>query len=253
MPTAYIEKYGKPSQCTMTFGSTGFVGYTPCSVDPSDPSKPGTESMWWSTFTADSATADRRTSNSPSDPSLVEGLKARHGNWSDPIIKHILSDLASPSDTPGDRKTSLDLYTPTWTLPKLPRWYRGRLVLIGDAAHALPSTSGQGISMALEDSVGISLVVEKLLGSDTTLGEVSGILDQQRVDKAFEAFQAVRKPRVEKILDDALRSQNSKRNLSYLDRGIMYAILWLLTHLMGKGSMAWKYDYDCAKELSKGL
>jgi salicylate hydroxylase len=34
----------------------------------------------------------------------------------------------------------------------LSTWYRGRLILIGDAAHAMLPTQGQGASQAIEDS-----------------------------------------------------------------------------------------------------
>lgn len=37
-------------------------------------------------------------------------------------------------------------------LDRLPRWHRGRVVLIGDAAHASLPTSGQGACQALEDA-----------------------------------------------------------------------------------------------------
>ncbi|KAJ5795838.1 Monooxygenase FAD-binding [Penicillium psychrosexuale] len=39
---------------------------------------------------------------------------------------------------------------PIWTLP-LPTWERDGVVLVGDAAHVLPSSSGQCSSQALED------------------------------------------------------------------------------------------------------
>ncbi|TPR01049.1 Integral peroxisomal membrane peroxin family protein [Aspergillus niger] len=47
--------------------------------------------------------------------------------------------------------TSVQTMWPTWTSPPLPTWEREGVVLVGDAAHALPSTSGQGASQALED------------------------------------------------------------------------------------------------------
>ena len=40
-----------------------------------------------------------------------------------------------------------------------PRWYRGRVALIGDAAHAMTPNMGQGAAMALEDS---AVLVEEL-------------------------------------------------------------------------------------------
>jgi 2-polyprenyl-6-methoxyphenol hydroxylase-like FAD-dependent oxidoreductase len=40
---------------------------------------------------------------------------------------------------------------PVYDLPPLPRWHSGRVVLIGDAAHAASPTLGQGAGMALED------------------------------------------------------------------------------------------------------
>jgi len=38
-------------------------------------------------------------------------------------------------------------------LPRVPVWRTGRCVLVGDAAHAVAPSSGQGASMAIEDAV----------------------------------------------------------------------------------------------------
>jgi 2-polyprenyl-6-methoxyphenol hydroxylase-like FAD-dependent oxidoreductase len=33
-------------------------------------------------------------------------------------------------------------------MPKIPHWHRGRMVLVGDSAHAPSPSSGQGASLA---------------------------------------------------------------------------------------------------------
>jgi FAD-dependent urate hydroxylase len=64
---------------------------------------------------------------------------------------------------------------------ELPRWYAGRVVLIGDAAHASPPHMGEGGAMAIEDAV-----------------VLAGLLhDADTVQEALDRYQARRRPRVD--------------------------------------------------------
>jgi len=63
---------------------------------------------------------------------------------------------------------------------ELDRWHTGRVVLVGDAAHAAPPHMGEGGSMALEDAV---VLAESLAAGP--------------VDAALEEFEKRRRPRVE--------------------------------------------------------
>jgi FAD-dependent urate hydroxylase len=46
----------------------------------------------------------------------------------------------------------------------LPRWHRGRVVLVGDAAHASSPNMAEGASLAMEDAL---VLDEELAGADT--------------------------------------------------------------------------------------
>ena len=43
--------------------------------------------------------------------------------------------------------------TAIYDVPTLPAWHRGRVMLLGDAAHAMSPAGGQGASLALEDAM----------------------------------------------------------------------------------------------------
>jgi FAD-dependent urate hydroxylase len=63
---------------------------------------------------------------------------------------------------------------------ELDQWYQGRVVLIGDAAHASPPHMGEGGCMAMEDAL---VLAEVLRAADT-------------VEHALEAYAGRRRPRV---------------------------------------------------------
>jgi 2-polyprenyl-6-methoxyphenol hydroxylase-like FAD-dependent oxidoreductase len=71
------------------------------------------------------------------------------------------------------------------------RWYAGSTVLLGDAAHTAHYSVGSGTGLAIEDAVALDAALA---------GEAS-------VASGFQAYQAVRKPRVSKLQSRAARSQ----------------------------------------------
>jgi 2-polyprenyl-6-methoxyphenol hydroxylase-like FAD-dependent oxidoreductase len=81
----------------------------------------------------------------------------------------------------------------TWafhTLPKLPRWSSegGRIVIIGDAAHAIPPTTGQGANQALEDTYSFALLMTQK-STGTSVAEAIGFwqtMRQERIDGLLE-------------------------------------------------------------------
>lgn len=82
----------------------------------------------------------------------------------------------------------------TYDLGHVPTWSRGRMVIIGDAAHAPSPSSGQGGSMALEDAVVLA----------------QSLRDHAGVPAAFAGYERARRERVEKIVAAGARSSSSK-------------------------------------------
>ncbi|HEX6536490.1 MAG TPA: FAD-dependent monooxygenase [Gemmatimonadaceae bacterium] len=68
---------------------------------------------------------------------------------------------------------------------RMPSWHRGRVVLIGDAAHAILPTAGIGASMAME--------------SAAVLADELSRTDAGYVERALERYAARRKPRVDRV------------------------------------------------------
>ncbi|KAF3914152.1 hypothetical protein AA313_de0208844 [Arthrobotrys entomopaga] len=76
------------------------------------------------------------------------------------------------------------------TLPKLPKWSskRGKIIILGDAAHAIPPTTGQGANQALEDVYSFAVLMERK-SERTTVAEAVDWwqkMRQERVDRLLE-------------------------------------------------------------------
>jgi 2-polyprenyl-6-methoxyphenol hydroxylase-like FAD-dependent oxidoreductase len=89
---------------------------------------------------------------------------------------------------------------PDYDIPSLPQWFTNRIVLMGDAAHAVTPHSGQGASMALEDA----LVLAACL-----VAEVTPIA-------AFRRFESLRRKRVEEAVALGRQGGQQKKAQSWL-------------------------------------
>ncbi|MET7403632.1 FAD-dependent monooxygenase [Dactylosporangium sp. NPDC005572] len=83
---------------------------------------------------------------------------------------------------------------PIYEVPPLDAWHRGRICLVGDAAHAFPPFGGQGASMALEDAVTLARELR----------------DRPGIEAAFTAYERGRRPRVARV---AAVARNNRRSL----------------------------------------
>ena len=120
------------------------------------------------------------TQNAPAGQHSPDGEKAEllrlFGNWHNPIRALIEA-------TPDAAILRNDIYD----RPPLKRWGRGRITLLGDAAHPMTPNLGQGACQALEDAVVLAKQVQSTADIPT----------------ALRAYEAARIPRTTMIVNQS--------------------------------------------------
>ncbi|KAG9253761.1 kynurenine 3-monooxygenase [Emericellopsis atlantica] len=102
---------------------------------------------------------------------------------------------------------------PFYVIPKLASWMssKGRVVILGDAAHAIPPTAGQGVNQAFEDVYTFSRVMARFQRS--LKGVASMVLRrwqekrQLRVDGVLALNATINKRRLPSALEDPMAAE----------------------------------------------
>lgn len=167
-----VDVPGDDGVFTMVFGGRAFFAYV----------RRGPGDVWWFANVPQHA--------EPSDADLAA--------WTPDAWRAELRRLVADDDSPAlaliDATPTIDGPWSTRDLPRVPVWHRGPIGLVGDAAHAISPTSGQGASLAVEDG----LVLARCLRD---LGDPAA---------AFDAFDGLRRRRVERLVAQAKRTSNLK-------------------------------------------
>jgi len=197
-----------------TFGDSGFFGYSSASPPSNN------NLLWWSQFQTESLASPIALD--------VDEIRAQlqdyHGKWADPVIRQIVSTAEVQS-----------IY-PTWVLPDLPLWGENGIVLLGDAAHAMSPTTGQGASQGLEDAQTLALLLAETLQKryeDTDHFDSSR--EAEAVALAVKLFYKIRQPRVAKIVAHGKRIDSGKTKMSKVMMYIMCLFLWLVNRFQSLG------------------
>jgi len=161
-----------PGTYHMIFGKRAFFGYA---LAPDG-------EVWWFANVPE-----------PSEPARGSLAAISTSQWRQRLVG-LFADDAGPA-TRLIEATSHDLAaSPVHTMPRLPTWHSGRMIVIGDAAHAPSPTSGQGASLAIEDAVLLGKCLRDLPGPD----------------QAFATFEWLRRPRAERVIKQGARINNNK-------------------------------------------
>ena len=211
------EVITKHKSMVFTFGPTGSFGY--CSAAPESQRKLG----WWSNW----GTLGVPDGNVVDSEEIRTQLRQRHGTWKDPVIQHIIENMTT------------DRIYPIWTTPDLPHWGQRGALLIGDAAHTLPATSGNGAGQALEDSVTFSLLLSHYINKVDSPGDSFTL--QEAIELSSKGLYEIRHPRVATI---RARSRNLYLTNRKIDSIIIeyfyYCFIYIWTHFPMLSTLLYK-------------
>jgi 2-polyprenyl-6-methoxyphenol hydroxylase-like FAD-dependent oxidoreductase len=173
----------------MTFGTKAFFGYQKEGDGPV---------LWFNTYPAPESAV-----GPVSDPAAyARFVQSLHRD--DPLDNYRIISAV----------TAIERTYPVYDMPELPRWTAGRVILMGDAAHAVAPHSGQGASMALEDAL-----------------VLAACLDADDVEAAAVRFFALRRQRTQTAIALGRQTGSQKHAQSWLALRLRDLILPLVMPL----------------------
>jgi 2-polyprenyl-6-methoxyphenol hydroxylase-like FAD-dependent oxidoreductase len=113
--------------------------------------------------------------------------------WRTELVALFRRDRTPAADVLMDTSEEL-LASNVYDLPGVASWHYGRMMIIGDAAHAASPASGQGASMALEDAVMLA----------------KSLRDMPNHIEAFDAYEQLRRARVDRVITSGAQLSQRK-------------------------------------------
>ena len=118
----------------------------------------------------------------------------------------------------------------------------------------MPSSSGQGASQCFEDACALALFLKHHLSTvyNPSTAPIEQTFEEEAVSKAAKAYVNLRKPRVEKILDQAKRMGDQKKKKGVVAEWFMYLFIGGFIKLGVMDSWnSYVFDYNVAREVEK--
>ncbi|WP_042391959.1 FAD-dependent oxidoreductase [Streptacidiphilus carbonis] len=194
------------SKMNMSFGKQAFLGYQV--LDDAS-------AIWFVNLPHPEAVSAAETKQTPSE----EWLR---------LLSSKFADDRTPARELIGRTAPEDLIVvgPVENMPpRVPVWSRGRMVLVGDSAHAPSSSSGQGASLSIESAV-----------------ELARCLRDLPHQEAFAAYEQLRRPRVERVIRETTH-KNSAKAAGPAGRVVFAMMMRLFGRINKPEKMAWVFDH----------
>ncbi|TDW99811.1 FAD-dependent oxidoreductase [Dinghuibacter silviterrae] len=207
VPADAVPHLSGSDQHSLTYipGPEGFVGYTGAGEG---------QMMWWGNYPSEHPLDQNETGAVPAE-GLRRRMLTRFCGYPSPVNELIAGTT---------RAFALN----DMALESLPTWHSGKVLLIGDAAHAVSSSSGQGASLALEDALYLARLFRDV---------------QEGYASVFAQFERARRPRVEKIIAEGKRRRERKKATSPLEVRVGEWMMRFFIGLFGERSLDKNYSY----------
>ncbi|EXJ79532.1 hypothetical protein A1O3_07811 [Capronia epimyces CBS 606.96] len=169
----------------------------------------------------------------PVDPDTAV---ADFSDWGEPI-RTLLSQIRRPE------RWALYDHLPA------PTYVKGRVVILGDSAHASTPHQGQGAGMAFEDALVLSGILGKMLenGCGGHKSEATATTTT-KIEACFRAYDAVRRPRTQEL---CRTSREMGEMVEFVLPGIGSDLAKMKANLDIR--MKWIWDLDLQAEVQRGV
>ena len=218
----FIKKLNlKPKTHYITVGPTNFFSY--CFVDNPEVNK--FPSLLWNCYLRQTEIVSSSELYNFNHEDIINKVHKAHIGWHSPIEKLILNSNKVIQNSISE-------------VTEINNWFKGRMIVIGDAAHAQnPLFGGQGAGTALEDAYMLAKILKKY-GDNYKL--------------AFSTLENLRKPRTTMIGEKSRK--NSKRSTVKYNKFLLmlrnktYSIM---ANIMSEKQQNPYLSYDVEEELNK--
>ena len=210
----------KPKTVYVSVGQTHFFTY--CYL--CNPNRPDVELIHWNCFLHQPKRLQKKDLDKLSNHEIIKRVLPVYAGWNDPIEEIVSNSSELWKNSISD-------------IVEIERWSKKRVIVIGDAAHAMSPLLGQGAGTSIEDGYALAELLAKFNGDYT---------------KAFLALEKLRKPRTtyiaKKARKNSIRTTIQFNKLTTKLRNVAFS---LITYLVPEKIQNNIQLYDLQKELEK--
>lgn len=162
---------------------------------------------------------------------LIKMLQRDPNAWG-PLMRAAQEQISSPD------AHYLNVW-PFYTVSEMDHWNspHGKVVIIGDAAHAIPPSAGQGANQALEDSYSLGML----------LGNLNGKTNLLEAFKAWGEYRIRRMVEVLRLTTRLMTLRMTEEERANMPEDMRWELDW--KHDAGKAQLGWLYSVDIDRDV----